>query len=271
MRAWNSSLTTALAGAEVRRCMLAELVSRSNVTVRLTSHDVDIVAGGQTFQKTPGFTCSRLTVSHGGTPATLDLQIPFSDDGPIYTDHVRRGAWRGAVITVWLTLTDNPSAREILGKGFIGLTGFTDRLDGRIELLTLADALKDIVLFTIQPKCQYKLYGARCGVDETTNRFAATVATAASRRRFTASVMPAAGHTFKLGKVTWTTGDNSGWEGWIRNWDAGSHQFDMVTDFPFDIAVGHQFWASHGCAQTRAACISFDNVDRFPGFEFVSR
>jgi hypothetical protein len=64
---------------------------------------------------------------------------------------------------------------------------------------------------------------------------------------------------------------NIGASGWIRNWDVALGTFDMVTDFAYDIAVGNTFYAFHGCAQDRPACISFDNKDRYPGYDFVVR
>jgi hypothetical protein len=165
-RSWSPTLVTGLASTESDRCFLAQLVSKTSQIVRLTSHDVDKVVGGNTYLKTPGFTLSRYTVRNGGAPATLDVRIPFSAEGPIYPNDVKRGGWRGAAITVWVALASSPSVREIVGNGFTGKTVFSDRLEGTLSLLTRADALKDIVLFTIQPKCKFLLYGTECGVDE---------------------------------------------------------------------------------------------------------
>jgi hypothetical protein len=67
---------------------------------------------------------------------------------------------RCCTITVWLVPDfDDPSDREILITGFVGKTGFSDRLTGQIEIITKADALADIILPTIQPECGYQLGG----------------------------------------------------------------------------------------------------------------
>ena len=103
------------------------------------------VVGAETYIKTPGFTLSRYTVKTGGEAATLDFTIPLTDDGPILIEDVRRGAWRGATIVVSIADTANPANRNIIAQGFVGRLDFTDRLDGKLELVTLADALKDWV------------------------------------------------------------------------------------------------------------------------------
>jgi uncharacterized phage protein (TIGR02218 family) len=259
-----------LGGSEITRCFLAELQNPTGQMVRLTNHDVDKVIGAETYIKTPGFTLSRYTVKNGGEAATIDFSIPLSDDGPILVDDVRRGAWRGATIIVWIADTASPANRNILAEGFVGRVDFTDRLQGRMELVTLADALKDVVLFTIQPSCPFKFAGRECGAVEATWTRTGTVVTVDSRRRFTATIASPGDLNFSHGKVTWTSGDNAGATGWVRQWISGTGRIDMVTDFPFDIEVGDDFQILAGCRKNRADCASYDNIDRYGGFDFVA-
>jgi uncharacterized phage protein (TIGR02218 family) len=270
MRAWNSTLVDELASAEITRCFLAELENRTGQTVRLTSHDVDRTVGGDTFLKTPGFTLSRVTFKNGGEAATLDFTLPFSDEGEIFAEDVRRGAWRGATIVVWLAHTATPVAREILIQGFVGQVSFTDRLSGRMEIATLADALKDVVLLSVQPKCSFRFCGQKCGVTEATYTRAGTVTSVTSRRKFTATITSPGALNFSLGKVTFTSGDNAGTSEWVRQWTSGTGLTELVTDLPFDISVGDGFDILSGCRQNREDCIFYDNIDRFPGFDFVA-
>ena len=88
---------------------------------------------------------------------------------------MRRGAWRGATIVVWIADTANPANRNIIAQGFVGRLDYTDRLDGKMELVTLADALKDVVLVSIQPACRWKFCGRQCGAVEATWTRAGTV------------------------------------------------------------------------------------------------
>jgi uncharacterized phage protein (TIGR02218 family) len=237
----------------------------------LTNHDVDKVVGPDTFLKTPGFNLSRYTLKNGGEAATIDFEIPLSDDGPILIDDVRRGAWRGATIIIWIGHTVTPSNREIIAEGFVGQTNFTDRLQGRMELVTLADALKDVVLLSIQPACPFRFCGRLCGAVEATWTRIGDVVSVTSRRKFTATVTSPGALDFTQGKVTFTSGDNDGAEGWVRQWTSGSWLFEMVTDFPFDIVAGDDFTILAGCKKNRADCVGYDNIDRYGGFDFVAR
>jgi uncharacterized phage protein (TIGR02218 family) len=260
-----------LAGDEITRCFLAELTNPTGQLVRLTSHDVDMAIGAETYIKTPGFTLSRYTVKTGGEAATLDFAIPLTDDGPILIEDVRRGAWRGATIVVWIADTATPANRNIIAQGFVGRVDFTDRLDGKLELVTLADALKDVVLTVVQPSCPWKFCGRQCGAVEATWTRAGTVTTAASRRRFTATITSPGGLNFTHGKVSWTSGDNAGAEGWVRQWTSGTGLVEMVTDFAFDIEVGNAFSILAGCRKNRTDCAAYNNINRYGGFDFVAR
>ena len=268
-RTWNVDLVNMLAGTEVTRCFLVVLYNGLQ-RVRLTTYDQDIEVDGSTYLKTPGFTLSRYTLKNGGEPATLDIEIPFSDDGPLYTEDVRRGGWRGATFTVWIADFENPTNREVVMDGFVGLTAYSDRLRGTIELVTLADKLKDIVLFTIQPKCSFRLYSTQCGASIILYRKMGTVTNVISRKKFYSAITPPVGHTYVHGWLRWG-GANNDHQSWIRAWDSGTGLFELVSDLPFDIQVGDFFAAHPGCAKTRTACASFDNIDRYPGFDFVAR
>lgn len=268
-RNWNNALLTMLGGSQVSRCFLAQIDRDTGAPVRLTSHDQDVIADGQTFSKTPGFMLTRYTVKNGGDPATLDIELPISADGPIYADHIRRGAYRGGTIVVWITDFNNPDNREIIAQGYVGTAQFSDRIQGKLQLVTLADKLKDIFLPTLQPKCDYEFCGFYCGADETTWSRFGTVLTAPSRQRFTGTVGSPGSLSFTQGKITWMTGANAGAKAHIRRWQPVGI-FDLVTETPFAIAPGDTYRVLAGCFQTRGACLAYDNLVRFPGFDFVT-
>jgi hypothetical protein len=75
-----------LGGSEITRCFLADLANPTGQVVRVTNHDVDQVVGADSYVKTPGFNLSRYTVKNGGEAATIDFEMPLSDDGPILVE-----------------------------------------------------------------------------------------------------------------------------------------------------------------------------------------
>ncbi|RUU14368.1 DUF2163 domain-containing protein [Mesorhizobium sp. M6A.T.Ca.TU.002.02.2.1] len=269
MRDWSPTLIAMLAGEEVTRCFMIELNNLITPVVRLTDHDADLTVGLNTFSRSPGFEVTKFTVSNGGRPAGLDVSLPFDAEGPIYTDDVKRGAWRGATVTVWIADFTDPTDREILVSGFIGLTTSTDRLAGSIEIATKADAFADIILPTVQPKCWYKYGSTQCGVDLATRTLTAAVATVTNNSKFTITVTNPDALDFTHGGVTFTSGAKDGAKDWVRRWVSGTGLVEMVTGFPFDIEVGDTMTIHDGCPQSRAACDDRDNINRYPGQDYT--
>lgn len=271
-RDWSPTLVSELAGKEVGRCFLIELVSPIKGTVRMTDADVGKTVGMNTFLKSPGFTVTKWTVANGGRPAGIDLTLPFDGIGPLLADDIKRGAWRGATITCWVARSADPSDREIIVDGFIGKTQFTDRLSGLIEIVTKADALADIFLLTIQPKCSFKFGGPECGVNLSPLTLSATVASVVDSGKFTITVTNPDSLVFTHGKVIFTSGANAGYEDWARNWTSGTSLVELVNGTPFDIQVGDTLTISDGCDLSRSGprgCKFHNNVNRFPGQDYT--
>lgn len=264
MRDWSPTLVANLSGEEVTRCYMIEMNNGITPVVRLTDYDQDQTVVN-TFVHSPGFSVTKFTVANGGRPAGLDFNLPFDGDGPLYSDDIKRGVWRGATITIWLADFTNPSDREILISGFVGKTGYSDRLAGSIEIITKGDALADIILPTAQPKCWYQLGRGLCPVDIGPLTSTATVATVTNNANFTITTAGARDYTH--GKAIFTSGDNAGAEDNIRLWVPGTGTVHMVTGFPFDIQVGDTLTISPGCKQDRADCARYGAINSFPGLD----
>lgn len=272
MRDWSPTLVSMLQGEEVTRCFLIELVSPIKGAVRMTDWDADLTVSSNVFEKSPGFTVTKWTVANGGRPAGIDLTLPFDGDGPLLANDIKRGAWRGAAITCWLANSLDPSDREIIVSGFIGRTQFTDRLAGAIEVTTKGDALADIFLLTVQPKCSFQFGCSQCGVDLAPLTLSATVATVTDSGRFTITVSNPDSLVFTHGKVTFTSGANAGYIDWARNWTSGTSLVELVNGAPFDIEPGDTITISDGCDLSRSGprgCKHHNNVNRFPGQDYT--
>lgn len=266
---WSPTLVANLSGVEITRCFLIEMANGITPVVRLTDHDQDKTVGSDVFEHSPGFNVTKFSVADGGRPAGLDFDLPFDGDGPIYSDDIKRGAWRGATITVWLADFTNPSDREILITGFVGKTSYSDRLAGSIEIMTKADAFADIILPTVQPKCWYQFGSDPCPVDLGPLTLSATVATVTNNARFTITVTNPDALNFTHGGVTFTSGANTGAKDNVMLWVPGTGTVQMVTGFPFDIEVGDTLTIHAGCKQDRAACKAYGAINRYPGQDFT--
>ncbi|TGU44628.1 DUF2163 domain-containing protein [Mesorhizobium sp. M2D.F.Ca.ET.145.01.1.1] len=270
MRSWSPTLVANLESEEATRCFMIEANNGITPVVRLTDIDKDLTVGLNTFLKSPGFNVSKWTVASGGRPSTIDFTLAIDAAGPIYADHVKRGAWRGALITIWIGNFNNPSDREILVSGFVGLTQSTDRLAGKMQSITKANALSDIILLTVQPKCSFKFGSSQCGVNLGPLTLSATVATVTSTSKFTITVTNPSGFDFTHGGITFTSGANSGAKQWVRRWVSGTSLVELVNGVPFDIQVGDTLTIHAGCDLSRTGahgCKHYNNNNRFPGFD----
>lgn len=262
LAAFPPALISALTEPEIQRCFLAQLYNGYQ-TVYMTSWDTDLGS----WLKTPGFEVSRLSIKNGGEPLGLDIRIPISEDGPIYAEDVRRGQWRGAIFYVWIYMFPLGTT-ALLAQGFVGKANFSDRLNGTFELITKADALKDVFLMTVQPACQFQFCGARCGLNEATFTRNATVTDVLSNRVFNVAFSSAL--DFNHGKFSFISGYNTGKSGFIRQFTPSTGLVEMASDFPGDVTIGDAGRMLAGCDHTREDCDNYGNIDRFSGFDYVA-
>ena len=267
MRTWSPTLKTELAGAEISRCHLIEATNRLGEVVRLNDFGSDLVSNGDVFSRAPGFHVTSLVYRQGGNPPAADVVLPVSTDGPIYDEHVRRGVWRAAEMTLYVAKTDDPDDREVLITGYFGKVAFSDQLAGTIEVITRGDALNDIVLPRVQPRCRHIFGSTGCGFDVSTVALTAEVATVTNNSKFTITVTNPSALDFNYGAAKMTSGDSSGASADIRKWTVGTSLVELWQPMPLDIAVGDTLQIHAGCARTRAACAAYSNIDHYGGYD----
>ena len=124
-------------------------------------------------------------------------------------EDIEAGLWDGASIEIrqvnWASLSDGA---EIVRVGKIGNI---QRKRGQYvaEMRGLMQALQNIIVSTVQPKCDAVLGDARCGIDldgSPTYRGTGTVIDITSGRAFTASGLAQAADYFTAGLVTFGAG-----------------------------------------------------------------
>lgn len=117
-----------------------------------------------------------------------------------------------------------------------------------------------------QANCDYDFGGPGCLVDLAPHTYAGSVTSVASQLTFTDSALAPAAGTFNEGRINWLTGENAGRSHKVRTHGTGG----VITTWEEiirTVGVGDTFEIIAGCPRTRAACIDFGNVLRFPGFD----
>lgn len=124
-----------------------------------------------------------------------------------------------------------------------------------------------------QGQCRHVLFDAGCNASGNMLRssFAQnwTVQPGSAQNNIIATGIPLPGgsNTYALGTIVMTSGQNSGFQRTIANWDGTNMK--LVAPFPFALNVGDTFSAAAGCDLTLATCQLFNNILQFGGTPYV--
>lgn len=273
MRTVPSALQTMFEGSTVTPVWLLEVANRVGVTVRLSSSGENISTADSpsvTFLGDPGFNMTSVTYSADGFPATVDITIPVDASGPVYADHVKRGLWRKATAALYVADITNPDNRMLMAAGFIGNSSFSDSISGTLEIATKGEQLGDIILFKVQPKCNYTFGDTNCGFDLSTRELSGTIASVTTNGKFTVTISNPDDWNFNFGGgFKFTSGNNSGDSRIIRKWTGGTSLVELTEPFCLDVEVGDTFTMHAGCARNRAACAGYDRLNSYSGYDYT--
>ncbi|TJW14468.1 MAG: DUF2163 domain-containing protein [Mesorhizobium sp.] len=266
-----TALLTMLGRQTITPVWLVEATNRLGDVVRLSSSGEDVISAGspsEIFLGDPGFNMTSITYSLDGYPATVDITLPVDEQGPIFSEHVKRGVWRKATLVLYLADVDAPDNREIMATGFTGKVSFSDSISGTLEIATKGEQLGDIILDKVQPKCNHTFGSIECGFDLTTRQLSGTVETVTSNAKFTVAISNPTGINFNFGgAIKMTSGNNAGDSRVIRKWTSGSSLVELVEGFSLDVEVGDTVLMHGGCARTRAVCVANGRKNSFSGYD----
>lgn len=253
----------ALPSTTLAQCL--KITRPDAVVFRFTSHDQDLVVGGETYLAGPGLEFSGIVFSAGLATDNLELRILY-DDAAITRADLLSGRWDNSDFELFeVDYTTPDGGSNILLTGKTGEAKIGREQGFTIEFRSLKQNLQRPVGAVTQKTCRYRLGDSRCTKSLASFTFSAVPVTAvASKRQFTASSRAEASAYFQEGIVTFTTGLNAGYSRKVKTFAAGV--FEVVAPFPFTISVADQFTAIAGCQRRLEDCRDkFDNVVNFGG------
>lgn len=247
------------------------------VVLRYTTHDRTVTLNGESYSPCASLSASAVqnTIEQGDA-GTVDLVGILSTNDVNEVD-LWAGRYEGAQVQVWRVHWDGSEpplleSEGIAGKLEFGMTNY------RIEVSTAADRLQQRpIVSPVMPTCRFKFGDSRCSFDVESLRVtgvvtalpAQNVHTNAKRRAFTDDTRGEAADYFLLGRLTWTSGRNSGLQADVRQHLAGG-SFVLEKPMQYEIELGDGYSVIPGCMRTQAACIAFGNEDNFGGFSLLS-
>lgn len=262
-----------------RRADIWIIERRDGVRMAFTSHDLPLPFGG--LVATP---CGSLTptaiaqASEIGGMGNLELQGLIKSSLITEAD-LFAGLYDDAFVEVWRVSWD-PALKETPERMAAGWWGNTKHGgDGfNVEVLGPGSRIQQQALVQlVTPGCrrdfgspQGELPPGGCGVNREAYKVAGTVASAASRGRFTADLESAGtAPQYGNGLVRWLSGPNSGTACEVKSVDFGSGLVDLWAPTGFVPNPGDAFELLPGCDKLAATCKLYSNYINFGGFPDV--
>lgn len=273
MRSVPSALQAKLDAGVTTLAHCWKIVRRDGAVLGFTDHDNDLVFGGVTYRAGTGFTgseaTSRFDLSAGGS----EIAGAF-EDAALNERDLAGGRYDAAAIETWLVDWNDNSLRLLTARGTLGEVkregcAFTAELRG------LADVLAQDSGRLYTGKCGADLGDQRCKFNLGTAGFhgaGSVIALAGTSIAFVSGLDAFAEGLFAGGRVSWTSGGNTGLAMEIKDHRLTDHgvRLSLWQAMPEPIAEGDGFTVTAGCDKQFATCRDvFGNATNFRGFPHI--
>lgn len=263
-------------------CICWLITRRDGVVKAFTSNVADLrwlpPGGGKgdeiTFKASTGAVVSNLQTSAGRGIDNLSAYGVINSVDLTEAD-LLKGFYDDAKVEIMLVNYEDTTQYVTLVKGNLGEVKI-GRKAFETEVRSLIQRAAQMVGKTCSPLCRVKVLGdSECTVNLASFTFASqTVASVVSRSQFrtaSAGVVGKPAYYFAYGKLTWTSGANSGKSVEVRSHDTGSPCLLTLAEImPYDIQVGDAFTIIAGCDRRLETCRDkFSNVLNFRGEPYV--
>jgi len=269
VKAWSVAYKAhaALGSTTLATCWKATLTNGTVVTA--TSHDRNIIFDGRTYLSAAAYTPSDVESSTDLAPDNVELEGLLAS--PAITDaDIHSGVWDFAAVEIFqVNYRDLTMGRDRVREGRLGeVKG--GRAMFRAELRGLTQAYSRRIVRLIQKECDADLGDSRCKVTIASFTVTGTIDSVASRRQFTDAARTEANEWFTAGKVTFTSGLNTGLSMEIKD-STSAGVITLHEMMPFDIAPGDTYSMHAGCTKRKTEdCIGkFSNGVNHRGFDLL--
>lgn len=263
MKTLSTPLATHLTG-EVTTLATCWKLTRTDTTIMgFTDHDRDLVVSGVTYKADTGFTPTAVAGSATLAVDNLDIEGMLSS-GAITEADVMAGKYDFAEVEVFqVNYADLLQGVIKLRLGWLGEVTVKNH-QFIAEVRGLSQRLAHTLGEFYSPSCRAQLGDSRCKVSMGPRTFTGTITTATSRQEFLDTARTQVAGTFTFGKITFTSGANSGLSMEVKEYTVG--HFILALPMPYTLVVGDGYSVREGCDKTFATCISrFSNAVNFRG------
>lgn len=282
MKTGAGTIISHLAQETTTLCLCWVITRRDGVIKGFTSNVEDVVWTPPGGSKGSEITCKAATgamVSNlqTSTGRGIDNLAAYGviNSGDITEADLLKGLYDDARVQIVLVDYTNAANYVLLATGFLGEVK-VGRKAFETEVRTLLVRANQQVGKACSPLCRVKELGdAECtkalGSFTFTSQTVSSVVSRSQFRTASAGVVGKPAFYFAYGKLTWTSGANSGKSVEVRSHDTGSPCLLTLAEImPFDIQVGDAFTIIAGCDRRLETCRDkFSNVLNFRGEPYV--
>jgi uncharacterized phage protein (TIGR02218 family) len=269
MRQVSDAFATRLRAETTSLCACWRFERRDGQVFGATDHDRTLVLDGVSHEPAHALAGAMLESGAGFAPGRAALEGAL-DAGFLSEADLAAGLWDGARVDVWRVDWRAPEHRVRVWSGRLSEIARTGA-GFAAELVSLKADLERPVGRVFSRQCDANVGDARCGVGLSAAAFRGegVVVEALGGGRVKASGLEAfADGWFAMGRLTWTSGANTGLAGRVASHRAGAPgDIDLAAPPRFAAAVGDGFLVTAGCDKAFATCkAKFANTDNFRGF-----
>ncbi|MBY0408103.1 MAG: DUF2163 domain-containing protein [Rickettsiales bacterium] len=249
-----------------------KLTRKDSVVLGFTDHDRDITFEGVTYLAKTGFTPSAIQSSGDLRVDNLDMEGMLSADALTEAD-IRAGRYDFAEIGVFMVNYRDLSQGSLalhqgwLGEVAMGKTAFLAEIRG------LSQRLSQTAGEFYSASCRAALGDARCKVNLAAHTVTGAVSGVFSALRFSDAGRGEASGIFSFGKVSFSSGANSGLSMEVKEYlyqTGVGGVFTLVLPLPYALQPGDTYAVSKGCDKTTGTCAGrFGNIVNFRGEPLV--
>lgn len=268
----DAAFAAELASGATHLCRCWRVKRRDGEALGFTDHDRVVRFSGLDFAPETGFAGTELERSLGLGSDNAEAAGLLRSDA-IREEDVAAGLYDGAEVTHWLVDWRKPGVRHLV---FVGEASEIRRgsLGFEVEITGISGKLDRPVGRGFQRLCDAELGDKRCGVNLAAFRETGSVVATLDSRRFVASgfALPSGGGHYAMGRLTWTSGPNSGRREAVRSVviAGGALTVDLWRAPAQPASAGDDFEISAGCDKRFATCREkFKNAANFQGFPFL--
>jgi uncharacterized phage protein (TIGR02218 family) len=257
----SADLLAHLALADTAPTLCLKVTPTAGAVVGLTTHSADLVLPGHagvTFRSQPGFEVTQAEFSTQSF-SVVELMIPYHANS-ITEGEWLASRWSHARLDLLVVNYEAVNMGQLLFR-YVAGNGKDEGSRVRLEGWGLGAFLQSSILELTSPTCRAVFGDARCTKDLTAlTRALQTVTAVTSARVFRASALPTPTRRYDEGKVTFTTGANSGITVEVKSYDDATKQITTKLPFPYAITVGDKFTVVEGCNHSIADCVFYGNA-----------